>query len=191
MHPTRTVAYNSKKMKRKITYQWILLSFIISCLAGCGLFSKRKPITKKLSQKQIFPQASYEGFHSHPARNLSQNCLEGQYAFTEPQTGIQRCSILPKSTVLRDFGGGYKAYQCRGKVNPLFLKKGHIRRPDGLLIDPKKYRCSNGVAFLKKRKYHTEINCLSEDPYFEPMRGNFTSRFEMTLRSCNNAHGKK
>ena len=174
-------------MKKKITYQWILLSFVISCLASCGLFSKRKVITKKLNQKQLFAQGSYDGFHSHPARNLSQNCLEGQYAFTEPKTGIQRCLILPKSTILRNLGKGHKAYQCRRKTNPLFVKKGNIRRPDGVIIDPREYTCSNGVAFLKKRKYHIEINCLSEDPYYDPWKGGFTSRFELAMRKCRTA----
>lgn len=171
-------------MRAKIIYQWILFSLVISCLAGCSLFSKRKVITKKTPQKRQFPQANYEGFHSHPARNLSQNCLEGQYAFTEPKTGLQRCLNLPKSAILRNLGGGYKAYQCKNKTNPLFIKKGHIRRPDGLVIDPNKYRCSNGVAFLKRKKYHTEIRCVSEDPYYDPMRGRFTSRFELSLKSC-------
>ena len=171
-------------MRKKIIYQWILFSFIISCLTGCGLFSKRKIITKKIPQKQHFPQANYEGFHSHPARNLSQNCLEGQYALTEPGTGVQRCSKLPKTAILRNLGGGHKAYQCKSKTIPLYFKKGHVRRPDGMVIDPKKYRCSHGVAFLKKKEHFTEIRCISEDPYYDPGKRNFTTSFENALKSC-------
>ena len=165
-------------------YQWILFSFITSCLVSCGLFSKRKIITKKGSHTQQFPPANYGGFHSHPARNLSQNCLEGQYASTDPKTGIQRCSRLPKSATLRNLGGGHKAYQCKSKTNPLFVKKGHIRLPDGMVIDPKRYKCSNGVAFLRKKKFHTEIRCVSEDPYYDPKKGSFTTRLELVLKSC-------
>jgi len=171
-------------MRKKMIYQWILFSFVLSCLVSCGLFSKRKVITKKATYQKYFPQANYEGFHSHPARNLSQNCLEGQYAFTDPRTGIQRCSKLPKSAILRDLGNGHKAYQCRRKTISLFVKKGHIRLPNGLVVDPKKYQCSNGVAFLKKKKYHTEIRCVSEDPYYDPTRKSFTSRLQLSLKSC-------
>ena len=98
-------------------YQWILFSFVLSCLVSCGLFSKRKVITKKATYQKHFPQANYEGFHSHPARNLSQNCLEGQYAFTDPRTGIQRCSKLPKSLTTATFKSLYLSSIAALKTN--------------------------------------------------------------------------
>jgi hypothetical protein len=171
-------------MRNKRLYQWILFSLIIGSLASCGFLSKKRKLLKSSSFRNHFPQGSYEGFHSHPARNLSQNCLEGQFALTEPQTGKQRCSKLPKTTILRNLSRGHKAYQCKVKTNPLYLKKGFLRDLNGVGVDPKSFRCPNGVAFLEKRKHHTKIHCLSEDPYYDPLRKRFTSPFEHVLRSC-------
>ena len=169
-------------------YQWILLSLIIGSLASCGFLSKRKTISKAAANsktfKNLFPQGSYNGFHSHPSRNLSLNCLEGQFALTEPQTGKQRCSKLPKTTVLRNLGGGHKAYQCKVKTSPLFFKKGYLRDLNGVSIDPESYRCPNGVAFIEKKKLHGQVYCLSEDPYYDPLKRKFTSPLEVALRSC-------
>ena len=170
-------------MRKKIFYQVILFSFIISSLTSCAFISKRK-LLRSTVLKQQFPQSNYDGFHSHPSKNLSQSCLEGQFSLTEPKTGKQRCSLIPKAAALRNLGGGHKAYQCKIKMNPQFIKKGYIRSPEGRVVDPHSYRCSNGAAFLERRKLHTRIKCLSEDPYYDPLTGNFTSRLETALRSC-------